>query len=1519
MKVCAKKKIIGLLLLIFMVCGMVSNTSFAAESKGFVLVVEAGGELVVAPEYISYKEGQTIKAALAESGHTFTGMDDSIITAVDEVAGNFRISDENGGYDLSGLASDIQFLRLCEEEIALPSEGLLNLMRVMADYSVEEQDVKEAAKEAYQTAAAQFAGLTHDSANTLAKKLNDSLDAYKKTLEGPKYEITFLDGTAVCLNAEISVTNLYGKTWTDEEQDGVLSVPEGSYEFHVNQNGLQVEGTIDVSEEMSVDAKLPKELWLNTETFRLSASYGAESNEENKFSDDEFLLSVWENRQITVPVLDTFTGTVYSYAEFQNISEVPALTAIYQKTNTGELVETAIPFESFTSGVTNVLKKGSTGNTVVYRISREGENGYIYAQDYTVHFERIPSLTFLSVSDQAGVDQAATEAFEGTKTTYTYKVLSEVISVNVLAQPLVADYTIKINGQVSAGEKISVPLNRENGISVETDIEIEVFSGDYRTVYTLKILPGEGQQITFFTKEKGVTVQVVNKNGMVMPCKKVQVSDTMSRYIYVLVAEDEYNYVATKDTYFHSTNSFTLDTLTNTTVVVNVPTESWLRSLAFGNEKTAVSKGNLLLEPAFVSDTHSYEIDYIDTEHNAYVWVTSNTDIHKIQAIYTQNYTGDTYHGKQNTIELVSGQTTGVQLKRMLMDENPIENTATIRLYKENDGITYYQDYQVYFARTLTLKNITAKCDGNTATLVRQNSTATGFKSNVKEYSITVPMAASILSFDVSTYKTNKCYGESEVGYQVFQDGEDVTELKTIEIPLNGTIETQDVTITVKNDKAPNGSSDYIIHILKSPPVDAAFVLTPMDAQLAIYENLSGERLWPSDAGTYQLCEGFDYDYALTNYGYVSKSGTLSVCRDAVNALVVTDDTDSYKVEENDNGGGAVTISWTLEAAKNNENIDTTLTSQWPDFRGNANNNGVTDAKIPIEAEEGTLYWANKIGDGFDSGAVGSPIIVNDELITYAGNKIFRVDRVSGKIIKEGTMNHRSSFSITPPVYAEGMVFVALSNGSVQAFDAVTLESLWFYMDPLGGQPNSPLTIKDGYLYTGFWNSETSDANFVCLSITDEDPLQGKENKCASWYHTQKGGFYWAGAYANDDYILVGTDDGTTTCTGKSSSVLMFEPKSGKLLDRIDKLNGDIRSTIVYDTETDAYYFTSKGGSFYSFKVSHSEEGFKITDQWEIKLQNGSESTAMSTSSPVLHNRRAYIGVCGSSQFGDYSGHHIAVIDLVKKQIAYKAETQGYPQTSGLLTKAYGEYVYVYFFDNATPGKLRVLRDKTGQTSADYVTMEENEETVYALFTPTGKQAQYAICSPIVDEYGTIYFKNDSAHLMAFGSRIKKIEVTKMPDQTSYVEGDVFHPEGMVVTATCANGMTRDITEYVTYSKEPLTKDDTEITISFEHVMYHNVENGTSMKSGVTTVVPTTTLDISFHEKMLCDVNQDGKITENDAKMILDYEAKNRSTLPDAEIADVSGDGIVDSNDAVLILQYLAGKITLEDMKGLQK
>ena len=304
---------------------------------------------------------------------------------------------------------------------------------------------------------------------------------------------------------------------------------------------------------------------------------------------------------------------------------------------------------------------------------------------------------------------------------------------------------------------------------------------------------------------------------------------------------------------------------------------------------------------------------------------------------------------------------------------------------------------------------------------------------------------------------------------------------------------------------------------------------------------------------------------------------------------------------------------------------------------------------------------------------------MDDSLIVYAGSHIYRVNKATGAIEATGDMAGTSSFAINGPTYADGIVLVGLSNGRIQAFNAKTLESLWLYTDPLGGQPDCPITVLGDYAYTGFWNGETKNAGFVCISLTDENPDSQTEEKAASWRTVRSGGFYWAGAYACENYVMIGTDDGDAGYKSDTASLLLLEPKSGALLDSMDGFTGDIRSSICYDEATNAFYFTSKGGYLYSVQVQKDGTSWKLANRRQLPLGG------MSTSTPVVYNGRAYIGVSGTGQFTAYSGQNITVVDLENWEIAYSAQTQGYPQTSGLLTTAdeqENEYVYVYFIDN---------------------------------------------------------------------------------------------------------------------------------------------------------------------------------------------------------------------------------------------
>lgn len=534
-------------------------------------------------------------------------------------------------------------------------------------------------------------------------------------------------------------------------------------------------------------------------------------------------------------------------------------------------------------------------------------------------------------------------------------------------------------------------------------------------------------------------------------------------------------------------------------------------------------------------------------------------------------------------------------------------------------------------------------------------------------------------------------------------------------------------------------------------------------------------------------------------------------------------------------------------------------------FVSDGTNNNVTTSVLPDSADNAVLNWATKVGKSWNDGP--SPVaIVGDDIVYTSGDKLMRMNKETGVVDSVvGQRAGTNSYAIQPVTYADGMIFSGF-DGGVQAFDAKTLESLWVYKDSVGGQAISPIYYNDGYIYTGFWSSgwsETDSGNFVCIDVKDEDPTKTDEAKSAKWTYTNVGGFYWTGAYATDKFIVVGSDNGTDD--NSPSKVRTFDKETGKVIDSKEAV-GDIRSSVSYDKDTDAYYFTTKGG--YLYKAEINADG-KFTKLDSIALGGASTST------PTVLNGRAYVGVNGSG-WGDYKGSAIAVIDLDSFEIAYKAETKGYPQTSGLGVVNENGYNYVYFTENASAGAIRYVKDKKGVTEVLDAQIVNGKKTAPSLFTPTGAQAQYAIADLVADENGTIYFKNDSGYIMAVGSEVEKL-VTENA-KTVCKEGEAYDASDLKVYAVLKNGVKKDVTDYVTIDDTALTADDDFVTVTYKYGMYRDkTKEGAANTTGVAVSPVETTINVTVLaaenydsvkavEKLISDLGEITLDSENDIK-----------------------------------------------------
>ena len=782
--------------------------------------------------------------------------------------------------------------------------------------------------------------------------------------------------------------------------------------------------------------------------------------------------------------------------------------------------------------------------------------------------------------------------------------------------------------------------------------------------------------------------------------------------------------------------------------------------------------GDYAFTPEFDGKTAEYQVAVPDADgFSAFLWATLSENAPEgstIKAEWT-----NLYNGKTQSTAITSGKTSGQSLANFSRDAKPNTVTLTVGV----DGNTQTYTLTSFRTPTLSALNVTG---------ARMNET---FSHRTAEY--TIDTTADSITLSATPYQDGYTvtYNGAESGEWTLQDGENV------------------MTVVVSN--ADGLSTSYTVKATKHAICKVRAELDPENALLVMYDSFNTS-IYPDENGDYTLMDGAAYTYVATAKGYVGKSGSLTA------------------------SAAEPVLKITLTAAEENTTLVKDLPAEWPNFRNGSNHLGITNAPTPYTSEDSELLWAAKYGTGC-AAAPGSPILVDGDLITYTGSTIKRLDVNTGKVLAEGTMAGTSSFSINPATYADGMIFVGLSGGKIQAFNAKTLESLWIYTDPLGGQPNTSPTYHDGYIYVGFWNGESKPGNFVAISVTDEDPMKTDEAKLASWSYACVGGFYWAGAYVTDNLCIVGTDDGSGEGDYiNTSALLVFDRLTGKLLDSHYGCKGDIRSNVSHDPDSDRVFFTSKGGYIYNAAIDW--ETGKITDFKSLALKDAEGYTSeekpgaiMSTCTPSVYNGRIYLGVSGNKgQFSKNGGHCIEVIDLDvesgEMSYAYSYGIVGYPQTSAMVSTAYVDkdfdgdgagdgYVFIYLPYNYTPGGISVLMDRPDQTEPKTATDSGYSE----IFTPESPLAQYCICSTIADSTGTIYYKNDSCYMMAITSKILSIEVKENPEKMSYKVGETFDASGMKVVAKLANGLERDITNYVTWQEGPIEQGQTSITLSYTY------------------------------------------------------------------------------------------------------
>lgn len=392
--------------------------------------------------------------------------------------------------------------------------------------------------------------------------------------------------------------------------------------------------------------------------------------------------------------------------------------------------------------------------------------------------------------------------------------------------------------------------------------------------------------------------------------------------------------------------------------------------------------------------------------------------------------------------------------------------------------------------------------------------------------------------------------------------------------------------------------------------------------------------------------------------------------------------------------------------------------SAWPAFAGGKVNGSVAEVPTPSGAAESA--WDEPADIKGDAKGVSDLLIIDGNICAVKGNRIVLIDSETGKKELASCSIGANIGYFCRPAYKDGYLVVPFEDGSLGIFVLDKKDGQYSiacrYKTPSLGikdtQALTSVTISGGKAYAGFTVVDGSEGALVCVDLasgkvdwtTDKKKSETNENE----------GYYWAGAAASGDDIIIGNESG---------KVALIDGSNGKELSSVS-VGTPVRSGII------AVEVGENGGGTYLAVSRDNGTLYKIRRSGDKLTLEGKPVAfaAISTSTPAVSNGLAY--VCGMDMEGYGT---LSVIDLstmsVKKTIrADKGESKSTP-----LVSVQGNDTYVYFTCNALPGGVYAY--KLGDDAAQMI------------FTPDAKYREYCTASIICDEKGNLYYANDSGRL----------------------------------------------------------------------------------------------------------------------------------------------------------------------------
>ncbi len=419
------------------------------------------------------------------------------------------------------------------------------------------------------------------------------------------------------------------------------------------------------------------------------------------------------------------------------------------------------------------------------------------------------------------------------------------------------------------------------------------------------------------------------------------------------------------------------------------------------------------------------------------------------------------------------------------------------------------------------------------------------------------------------------------------------------------------------------------------------------------------------------------------------------------------------------------------------------VNAAWNGF-ANGGSGSATDALTPTTKTDMPSWALNLLTEEQQKAganvSASDPIVANGKVYLVTGASVWNgktwnavlneIDSETGSVVRSLELGS-SMDSTCRPVVAQGIILIPLSGGYLQAVSAKTFETLW-YSDAFTKQNLSSLTVDGDYVYINtldYWSGNDVQNGTVRRINIRTGAIAGSAS-------VTDGGYYWSGGLMVNGYYVVGGDFG---------QVRVYSADLSKLVGSIKLSGGNIRSSL---TVHDGYIYavTRDDGTLHRLAIG--SDG-SVTEDSAVQF------AAYSTSTPVFSGNYAFIG--GATASGWKGKGLLSIIDLSNmsvKQIAKAdGEELGFESKGTPLVSTRDGETYVYFTLNGAKGNW------PNYTSGGGVYMYKlGDAEATEVFVPGSGYANYCMASVVCDQFGNLYYTNDSGHLFCVKSQAHRVK-----------------------------------------------------------------------------------------------------------------------------------------------------------------